>query len=381
MGTLRKILNKISTPRVDYKPLIEVRVFKDALLFNLHCFQNKYPALKFAPVLKSNAYGHGMVQVAKVLDKERTAFFMVDSFYEALTLRQHGIQTKILVLGYCREKELLSAELQDVSFGIIDLQILKNVAAKLKRPLSIHLKLDTGMHRQGIMQSEVLEAVAVTKSNKNIYLEGLCTHFADADNLDSSFTEKQIKIWNESVRIFKKEFPLIRYYHTSATAGTFYANRTESNVGRLGIGLYGINPSPKETLELKPAMEIRSIISSVKHLPAGEKVGYGITFESKKPAIVATVPMGYNEGIDRRLSNKGMFKVKDIFCPLAGRVSMNMSSIDVTEVPYVKLEDEVVVISANRYDKNSVENLAKLCECIPYEILVHVPQHLRRVII
>ena len=381
MGNIRKIFNKLATPKVNYQPLIEVRIFKDALLFNLHSFQAKYPKLLFAPVLKSNAYGHGLVPVAKILDKQRVAFFMVDSFYEALTLRQHGIKTKILVLGYCREQELLSAKLKDVSFGIIDLQILKNLSAKLKKPLNIHLKIDTGMHRQGILPSEVSESMAAIKSNPNINLEGLCTHLADADGADSKFTLGQVKQWNSAAVTFKNEFPGIKFFHASNTAAAGYAEHINANVSRLGVGLYGINPSSQIPLELKPALEVRSIISYIKNIPAGEKVGYGITFESSKPMIVATVPVGYNEGVDRRLSNKGAFKVNGVFCPIVGRVSMNMSSIDVTDVTDVKIEDFVVVISSNKTDKNSVENLAKLCECIPYEILVHVPQHLRRSIV
>jgi alanine racemase len=385
MRTIEKILNKIVTPKINYQPLIEVRIFKDALLHNLKTFQQKYPSLRFAPVIKSNAYGHGMVEVAKILEGGRGAdtipFFMVDSFYEALVLRRAGIKTKILVLGFCREEQLLSARLKNTSFGIIDLQILKNLSAKLKKPLNIHLKIDTGMHRQGILTSEVDDAIAAIKSNKNIILEGVCSHFADADNSQKDFTQKQIATWNQTVKIFRATFPEIKYFHTSATSGAYYAGSLDANVGRLGIGLYGINQSPFEPLDLHPALEMVSLISSIRNIPAGEKVGYGKTFESTKPTIVATVPVGYNEGVDRRLSNRGCFKVRDTFCPIAGRVSMNITSIDVSDITGIKIEEPVVVISANKDDKNSVENIAKLCDCIPYEILVHIPQHLRRIIV
>jgi alanine racemase len=385
MGTIGKIFNKIASPRIDYQPLIEVRVFKDALLHNLKTFQQKYPSLRFAPVIKSNAYGHGMVEVAKILEGGREdctmPFFMVDSFYEALVLRRAGIKTKILVLGYCRQEQLLSANLKDVSFGIIDLRILKNLSANLKKPLNIHLKIDTGMHRQGILASEADEAIKVIRSNKNIILEGICSHFADADNIQKDFTQKQIEVWNKTVKIFRSAFPEIKFFHTSATSGAYYASNLDANVGRLGIGLYGINQSPHEPLDLHPALEMVSLMSSIRNIPAGEKVGYGKTFESSKPTIVATVPVGYNEGVDRRLSNRGCFKVRDTFCPIAGRVSMNITSIDVSDIPNIKIEELVVVISSNKTDKNSVENLAKLCDCISYEILVHIPQHLRRVIV
>lgn len=381
MRTIRKIFNRFSSPSVNYQPLIEVRIFKDAILHNLHVFQKKYPALQFAPVLKSNAYGHGLVGVATILDNQRAPFFMVDSFYEALVLRRAGIKTKILILGYNRTEQVLNNKLKECSFGIISFEQLKIISTKLTKRQAFHLKIDTGMHRQGIMPEEIDEAIKLIKANKNFVLEGICTHLADADGADSTGTERQISIWNKSVNIFRKEFSEIKYFHASATAGTHYADKIDANVSRLGIGLYGINPSPFEQIDLHPAMEMVSVISSIKKITPGEKVGYGGTFISSAPTIVATVPVGYNEGVGRRLSNKGYFKIGDIFCPLAGRVSMNMSSIDVTQVPQIKLEDEVIVISANQNDKNSVENIAKICECIPYEVLVHVPQHLRRTVV
>lgn len=193
MGNIRKILNRIVQPAVEYQPLIEVRIFKDALLHNLHTYQKVYPKLQFAPVLKSNAYGHGLVEVARILDEQGVPFFMVDSFYEALVLRRAEVKTKILVLGYCRQQQLLSAKLKNVSFGIIDLQVLKDLSAKLKKPLNIHLKIDTGMHRQGILLSEIPEAVAAIKSNDNIIVEGLCTHLADADSADDKFTSAKLR--------------------------------------------------------------------------------------------------------------------------------------------------------------------------------------------
>lgn len=381
MKSLKKIFNKLSAPRVEYQPLIEVRIFKSAILHNLKEYQKKYPKLQFAPVLKSNAYGHGLIKVAEILDSQHLPFFMVDTFFEALQLRREDIQTKILILGYIRSEQILNNKLKNISFGIIDFEQLKSIIKKLKKPQSFHLKIDTGMHRQGIMEKEMAEAVKLIQTNKNFILEGVCTHFADADGETKDFTNKQIVEWNSAVKIFRQAFPSTKYFHASNSAGTSYAQEIDANVGRIGISLFGINVSSFEKMNLKPALEMRSIISSVKTLAAGDKVGYGAMFIAQKPTIVATVPVGYTEGIDRRLSNKGGFMVGGVYCPLAGRVSMNMSSIDVSNVPNVKLEHEVVVISANMENKNSVENMAKMCECIPYEILVHIPSALRRIVI
>ncbi len=381
MYRIKDFFSFITKPRVGYTPLIEVTIFKDALLHNLHEYQKKYPKFLYAPVLKSNAYGHGLVQVGRILDGERIAFFMVDSFYEALTLRQHGVRSPILVLGFERVENLINPKLNNCTSTIIDFQTLQQVCAMLKKPVRFHLKIDTGMHRQGILFEEIKKAAQLIKQNSNFILEGVCSHFADADGTDETFTLKQISKWNEAVQFFKSEIPGVKYFHISNTAGNFFSENIQANVGRLGIGLYGINVSQFEKMHLEPALEMVSLISSIKKIPAGEKIGYGITFETIRPSVVATVPVGYTEGVDRRLSNVGFYKVGNVFCPLVGRVSMNMSSIDVSEIGNLQIGDKVVVISQKSDDKNSIESIAKLCGCIPYEVLVRIPQYLRRVVL
>jgi alanine racemase len=384
---MKNFFQKFLKPRANYEPLIEVRVFKDAILHNLNEFRKTYPNVSFAPVLKSNAYGHGLVEVANILEgfnktlsqreKSEIPFFVVDSFYEALTLRQNNIKTKILILGFST-REQIQSNLKNVSVGIISLDQLKMFDTKQK--INIQLKIDTGMHRQGILISEIAEAIKIIKQNKNLNLEGLCSHFGDADAEAKDFTEKQIVLWNETVKKFKAEFNSIKYFHTSNTAGAFYLKNLDVNTARIGIGLFGFNQSVFEKLNLQPALEMASIITSVKTILKGEKVGYNGIYTAEKNMQVATVPVGYYEGLDRRLSNKGLLKVGKVFCPIVGRVSMNMCSIDVSEVKNVKTGDEVIVISKNIEDKNSLENIAKICGTIPYEILIHVPQSLKRVI-
>lgn len=381
MNMIKNFFQKFLKPRVEYQPLIEVRIFKNAILHNLNEYKNKYSKSRFAPVLKSNAYGHGLVEVASILDDQGVPFLMVDSFYEALVLRRSGIKTKVLVLGYVRLEQILKNKLKNVNFGIIGLEQLQNISEKLKRPQNFHLKIDTGMHRQGVMLSEIQEAIKLIKANPNIILEGVCSHFADADGCDKTFTEIQISEWNKIVETFKKEFSSIQYFHTSNTAGAAFAEKIQQNVARLGIGIYGFNQSPFEKLNLQPALEMVSIITSIKTIPAGEKVGYNITYTAPKETKVATFPLGYYEGLDRRLSNKGFVKVKNVLCPIVGRISMNMCSIDVSSVPNVKLEDEVVVISKNPADKNSIDSMVEISGSTAHEFRVHIPSALRRVIV
>ncbi|MDD5290447.1 MAG: alanine racemase, partial [Patescibacteria group bacterium] len=402
----------------SHQPLIEVRVLGENLLHNLAEFKKNYPKLEFAPVLKSNAYGHGIVGVAKILDQKNVPFFCVDSFFEARQLRHEGIKTKILIIGFTRPEEIVSCRLKNVAFAVTGLEQLREMTRSLVAPRSgllgmtlakkIHLKIDTGMHRQGILISEIEEAIKIIKNNKNIILEGICSHLADADNEDQKFTLEQIENWNRAAKIFKENFSGLKYLHLSATSGAGFAEKIDANVARLGLGLYGIDPSPspltkgrdgerflidnkphpnpllrkeRGALNLKPALEIRTIITSVKEIEPGEKVGYGATFTADQKMKIATVPAGYFEGVDRRLSNFGFVKVKNIFCPIVGRVSMNITTIDVGAVANVKVGDEAILISQNPDDKNSVENITKLCNTISYEILVRIPNHLKRIIL
>ena len=377
---LLSLLRELKKSFSGYEPLIEVLVYKDRLLHNLHTFQKKYPDCQFAPVLKSNAYGHGLFPVAKILDDQKVAFLAVDSIFEAIMLRKEGIKSKLLVIGYTRPQDIVRNHYKNIAFTITNYAQLVEIAKKLRKKQSFHLKIDTGMHRQGILPSEIKNSIARIKSNKKIILEGICSHFALADSTDTKYSELQIKNWNEAVNKFKQVFPLIKYFHNSATGASFYRQRN-TNVVRLGLGLYGMDPSPNRTINLKPALELCTIISGIKIIQKGEYVGYGLTFRAKEKMKVATVPAGYFEGVDRRLSNRGFYKIGDCFCPILGRVSMNISVINVSKVKGLKVGSPVTLISKYKKNPNSAWQIAKLCDTIPYEILVHIPQHLRRTMI
>jgi len=363
----------------SHRPLIEVLIHRERLLHNLRVFQRKYPKQQIAPVLKSNAYGHGLVPVAKILDRQKIAFLVVDSIFEAVALVKEGIKSKILVVGYTRPSEIKRNRYKNVAFTITNFDQLEKMSKGLKSKQLFHLKIDTGMHRQGILTAEIPAAIAKINTNKNIILEGLCSHFCSADSPDQKYCQFQIKNWKNVVSILKKNFPYLKYFHLAATGGSFYTP-ADTNVIRLGMGLYGIDPSPNRKLNLQPALELKTIVSGIKTVQRGECVGYGLTFKAKREMKAATVPAGYFEGVDRRLSNRGCYKIGARFCPIIGRVSMNISEIDVTKVPNIKVGDPVTLISCQKGDPNSAQALAKLCDTIPYDILVHIPQHLRRTV-
>jgi len=374
-----QIIRQIKKKIRQNNPLIRVFVFRKNIIHNLQQYQSKFKDIKFSPVLKSNAYGHGLVEVAKILENQNIEFLIVDSIFEARILRNAGIKSKILIIGFVWPEEIIQSKIKNISYTITSLEQLRTIDRRIKSPRLFHFKFDTGMHRQGMLVSEKEKVLKIAQNNKFIRLQGICSHLADADSADERFTLGQIEEWNNIVKYFSK-ISDIKYYHLAATPGVRYLDKIDCNMVRLGYGLYGVNPFG-QNMDLRPALRMTAPITLVKEIKKGDKVGYNTTFEAQKDMKIATIPVGYFEGIDRRLSNKGFVKVRDRFCPIIGRVSMNISSIDVSEIPNLKIGEEVVIISENPKDKNSIEKIAEQSQAIVYEILVHIPQHLKREVI
>lgn len=418
---MKNPLTWLSKRRFPYEPLITVEVSRSRLIHNLDEFRKLAPGGNVAPVLKSNAYGHGLVEVAKILEAEsrnrEIPFLVVDSYFEAIALRSKWIRTPLLVIGYTRPETVACARLKNTAFTVSSMETLRELAKikdddsifdfqsqpktdlrslivnrfkifNFKSRSRIHLKIDTGMRRQGILPEEIGEAIEILKSNHLIVLEGVCSHLSDADNTDEAFTEEQIIIWNHAADKFKTAFPTLEYFHLSNTDGHRFTADIRANISRLGIGLYGLseNSTLNKELNLLPVMEMKTIITSVKKLKRGETVGYGNTFKAENDMTIATIPVGYYEGIDRRLSNIGAVQVignhgNKIVCPIIGRVSMNITVIDVSKAPEVKTGLEVTVISNDEKDPNSISSMAKKCGTITYELTTKAPAQLKRVIV
>ncbi len=385
---MRRLLNWLSRRRYPYNPLITVGISRGNLIDNYREFQKTIVSRSVAPVLKSNAYGHGLFEIASVMSRvSGVPFFVVDSYFEALAIRTKNIRTPLLIIGYTRPEDMIRSSLSDISFTITSLDMLKSIQ-NIRNPLRIHIKLDTGMRRQGLVKDEIFIAKHIVLNNKNIILEGICTHFCDADNTDESLTESQISIWNDIVRGFKDEFPNIKYLHASATDGSRYNKDIACNVLRLGIGLYGITENEKITksLKLKPVLEMSTLITGIKLLKRGETTGYGKTFSADKDMYIATIPVGYFEGVSRNLSNKGYVQIgpNNAYAPIIGRVSMNISTIDVSKLAdnySLKSGLPVTVISKTPGDKNSLASIAKMTGLSTYELIVKIPSHLKRTVI
>lgn len=384
---LHKTIEYIKKKRFPYEPLIKIEISAQNILHNYNQFRKLNNRMAISPVLKSNAYGHGIDLIASILDKENPPFFSLDAYFEAIALRNAGVKSPILVIGYTFVDTIINCHLKDVAFTITSLEMLKELDSKIKKVVKIHLKIDTGMARQGISyldKDKIKEAIDILEKNKNIVLEGIMSHLSDADNdLDNQNTLKQIEYWNDCILNFKNRFPNIKFIHLSATSGHLYIDKISplNNVSRLGLGLYGIPTSKNlsQKVSLRPALKVKTVISGIKKIQKGNLVGYNGTFLAKEDMTIATIPMGYNEGIDRRLSNKGFVRIGDVFCPIIGRVSMNITTIDISGLVGKKLNDEVIVISNDASHKNSIENIAKDCQTIPYEILVHLSPLIKRV--
>lgn len=374
---LKKLKRIIKTLRTDNEksPLITIEINKKNLLHNLNEFKSLSKNKLICPVLKSNAYGHGIDIIANILENHELPFFVIDSYFEAKKLRDYGIKTPLLIIGYVKPENINSSKLKDISYTIISIEHLKQI----KNETKIHLKIDTGMHRQGISENELDRALNIIRKNKDIVLEGICSHLSDAENNNSDYTDKQIQIWNRINKKILNEFPNIKYRHLSNTWGHIHDNKIDSNMNRLGIGLYGLTYIPG--LNLKPILNLKTIITSIKKINAGEMIGYNGAFIANKDMTIATIPVGYYEGIDRRLSNIGFVKIKDHAVRIIGKVCMNISIIDITELKDIKIDDEVIVISNNQDDKNSIEKIAEMCNTITYEIAVHIPEHLKRIVV
>jgi alanine racemase len=258
----------------------------------------------------------------------------------------------------------------------------------LQPQISFHLKIDTGMNRQGVRWDELTNLIPKLKTLPHLKLEGVCSHFADASNPQSdAFTQQQLKRFLEAVKLVESAGFELKWKHLSASAGALKVQNPTINLIRLGIGFYGISPLEKndqtfqlqKQFSLQPALELRSTIAQIKLIKAGESVGYGLTYRAKKAAKIAILPIGYYDGVDRRLSNKGQVEIGGKLCPIIGAISMNMLVVDITEIKKAQVGDPAIVFSSDPHQPHSITRAAENINTIPYELLVHLAESTSRV--
>jgi alanine racemase len=330
-------------------------------------------------VLKANAYGHGAVELAKRLD-DRVAMIAVILLEEALELRRDGITHPILILGPLTETQVTIAVENDITIGVPGPEVLESVARVARdREVHVHLKLDSGMGRMGIIEDELPAVADLLRDTPNIRLDALYTHLANAGDRRDPFAEEQVARFRTLVATLREAGISAPLHHVANSAGTIRGSMTAGDYVRVGIWLYGAEPMDHEHARLEPVLRWRTAIMRLKELPPGHAVGYGMTFYTKRASRIATLPVGYADGYSRLLSNKGEVLVRGRRAPVVGRVSMDLVTIDVTDIAEAGVGDEVVLLGRQGPEEIAAEELAAKVDTIQYEVLCNVGSRVPRV--
>ena len=333
-------------------------------------------------VVKGNAYGHDVLEVVPVVLNNGATRLAVARLEEGIFLRKAGITVPILVLGLTLKQQ---AELL-VSYSITPtvseyemIEELSKFAVKEERTAKVHLKVDTGMGRIGILPDHILDLVKKIKALKNIEIEGIFTHFSVADEKDKTYTEMQFKKFMDVLTVLENEGIRIPVKHVGNSAALLDLPHMCLDLVRPGISVYGLYPSREvqKTVKLIPAQAFKTRIVFLKELPTGEDISYGRTYTTKKKrTVVASLPVGYADGYNRLLSNQGEILIRGKRFPIIGRVCMDQTMVDVTNLPLVKVGDEVVLWGRQGHEEITVEEIAEKIGTINYEI-VHMPDKKR----
>lgn len=345
---------------------------------------------KIILVIKANAYGHGVREIVSILKDYENQFdaYQIDDVNELAELRLYTSK-KALVLGYIMQKDLYQAIVElngtPAIYDIYQIKLINEIGYKVNKQIPVHICIDSYLGRDGILFSQVDKFLELVKDLNYVKVEGFYSHFANIeDTSDRSHAELQIQTFKNVREKFLKAGLLYAKSHISATSGILeYEINNKSSYSnyyvRLGIGLYGIWPSKElkekhgNNIDLQPVMEVKSIIAQIKHLPQLYPVGYGITYITSQSTKVAIIPFGYSDGIPRLLSNKGNVLINSHKCPIIGRISMNMMTVNINELnSSVQVEDSVTILGKSGEKVITAEEIAAQANTINYEILVQL---------
>jgi len=362
---------------------------------NVEAFRSRLGKTELMPVIKSNAYGHGLLPIARLAESLGINWFGVNSVEEGISLRQAGFQQKILVLGYVpltQAKLAVEYDLRVVVYNPENIRALAEAARRQKKKVYLHLKVETGTNRQGIPIKKIGNIWREIKKHPQLVLEGLSSHFANIeDTTDDYYPKFQLENFRQAVDWFKQRDINVPLRHMSCSAASILFPETHFELARVGIGLYGLWPSKEtmvscrlrgqEALRLKPVLSWRARVAQVKNVARGAYVGYGCTYRTTRPTRLAVIPVGYYDGYDRSLSNAAYVLIRGKRAPVRGRVCMNFFMVDVTDIPGVKLEDQVTLIGKDGRDKITADQLATLAGTINYEIVSRINPSIPRVVV
>ena len=346
---------------------------------------------KIMSVVKADAYGHGAEMVARRLDKMGTDWFAVSNLEEALQLRQCGIKKPILILGYTPPEHIAAVVYNDFTQTIFSEEyafLLSEEALKLNLTVKVHIKIDTGMSRLGfvyqdkIKDNEIVEDIINTCNIKNFNIDGIYTHFSCADMPgEDDFTLQQYNLFSDLIKKLEKRGINFNIKHCSNSAATLRFKEMNLDMVRPGIILYGLYPSEdlKGIGSFIPAMQLKSVVSMLKNIDENVSVSYGKTFTTKNKTKLATVPIGYADGYPRLMSNKGEMIVKGQKVKVVGRVCMDQTVVDVTNVDKIKEDDIITVFGVDNKESISAEEISEVSGTINYETVCLIGKRVPRV--
>ena len=356
------------------------------------------PNSRLMAVVKANGYGHGSVEVARCALNNGVKVLGVARIDEAVTLRNAGIDAPILIFGYTPPhfyKEILKFDLTQTVYSLQTAESLSAFAVSNNKRIKVHLKIDTGMGRLGILpdclrdyrENGIKAGLALREVESIVSLigleaEGIFTHFSTADSSDKSFSRRQFEIFMEFIDSLKGKGIEFGVRHAANSAGIIDMPETHLDMVRAGIAMYGLYPSEKtmnDKATLLPAMSLKTVIIHLKDVSSGFKVSYGATYETKKPTTIATVPVGYADGYSRLLSSRGHMLVCGEKVPIAGRVCMDLTMLDVGNDGRVKQGDEVVIFGKQKDSEIKADEIASLLGTINYEIVSSLTERVKRV--
>jgi alanine racemase len=374
-----------------------IELSKNALINNLQFLKNRLnPGVKYSMVIKGDAYGHGIESILPMVEEAGVSHFSVFSVDEAIrALKIKKDICEIMIMGFVDDDYLEWTIENEVSFFVFTMERLhavKKIAKKTSKPARIHVELETGMHRTGFLPNELTEVAEIlTKNDKTIILEGLCTHFAGAEHMANYHrVQKQIKRFKRTCEWFHDFGLKPKYRHVACSAGLLNFPEAAMDMVRIGISNYGFWPSeetkmlhlrrngnsPKDPLQR--VLSWKSKILSVNHVSEGEYVSYGKSYITNRDSLIAVVPVGYAYGFSRNLSNLGHVLVNGKRVTVIGSVNMNMIVIDVTDIPDVKVDDEVVLIGKQGRVNISVSSFSDMNNSMNYELLTRLPKDIPR---
>ena len=373
-----------------------IEIDRSALSHNIRQFRGLIgKKRRLLATVKANAYGHGIFEVSEISLREGADWLGVHSIDEGIFLRKKKVSCPILVLGYVSNEDLAQAIENDLRLTVYNRETIERLARlvpRVRTKIRLHVKVETGTHRQGIPEDDLLSFVKNIQEHPGLILEGISSHFANIeDTTDHSYARYQLENFNRICRKLEEIGVGIPVKHIACTAATILFPETYFDMVRIGIGLYGLWPSRetylscilqnRKPIQLKPVLSWKTRIAQIKSIPKGAYVGYGGTFRTTRETKLAVLPLGYFDGYSRAFSNMSFVIIKGQRAPVRGRVAMNFIMADVTDIPDVRVEDVVVLLGKDGSESVAADDLAALAGTIHYEIVTRINPLIPRIVV